>query len=232
MPQQPVAIVFDVNETLSDMSPMAERFADIGMSALTAKVWFASVLRDGFAAGMTGRQEQFAVLAAENLKSLLGSEQLDRDLDDAVGHVMSGFVTLPVHPDVAPGIQALDEAGIRLMTLSNGSAEVAEQLLARAGIRDRFEQLLSVEEAGAWKPAPGAYQYAGRRAGLELTEMMLVAVHPWDIDGAVRAGMRTAWLERGALGYPGFAAEPELSSSSLTELARELAGDGDGSPVR
>ncbi len=29
-PRRPELIVFDVNETLSDMSPMAQRFADVG----------------------------------------------------------------------------------------------------------------------------------------------------------------------------------------------------------
>jgi len=219
----PQAIVFDVNETLSDMSPMTDRFAEVGAPPL-AQTWFASVLRDGFAATVTGRQERFAVLATENLRVLLTGQDLDRDVTDAVEHIMAGFMSLPLHDDVVPGVRALHAAGIRLCTLTNGSVEVAEQLLERAGIRDRFEALLSVEQAEAWKPARVAYEYAVVQCCLDLSDVMLVAVHPWDIDGAARAGMQTAWLRREGREYPSFAAHPDHTVESVTDLADLLAG--------
>ncbi len=55
MQPRPSVIVFDVNETLSDMAPLAARFADVGAPDLLAKVWFASVLRDGFALAAADR---------------------------------------------------------------------------------------------------------------------------------------------------------------------------------
>ncbi len=64
--------------------------------------------------------------------------------------------------------------------MSNGSASVAEQLLDGAGIGDKFERLLSVEEAGVWKPAAGAYAYALAECDVDPMDAMLVAVHPWD----------------------------------------------------
>jgi 2-haloacid dehalogenase len=215
----PRAIVFDVNETLSDMSPMADRFAEVGAPEQLAKLWFASILRDGFAVTVAERQEQFSTLARENLRVLLGPVGLDRDQESAIEHVMSGFLSLPLHPDVVPAVHALSDAGHRLMTLTNGSVQVAETLLDRAGIRTKFEQLLSVEEAGVWKPARAAYQYAARCAGLDLSDMLLVAAHPWDIDGAAGAGMRTAWVNRSDGAYPGFAAGPDLTVTSLADLA-------------
>jgi 2-haloacid dehalogenase len=63
-----------------------------------------------------------------------------------------------VHPDVPDGIHALRAAGRRQVTLTNGSTQVYERLLIDAGIRDEFEALLSVEDAGIWKPARGAYE--------------------------------------------------------------------------
>lgn len=91
---------------------------------------------------------------------------------------MSGFLELPVHSDVPDGMRALSAPGTRLVTLSNSSTEVAERLFAAAGIRDHFERLLSVEDAGMWKPAPGAYAYAAPTCSADPATMMLVAVHP------------------------------------------------------
>lgn len=70
----------------------------------------------------------FAEIGREALRSHLQGRGLDRELDDAVEHVMSGFLGLGLHPDVAPGVRALRAAGLRLLTLSNGAGSVAEQL--------------------------------------------------------------------------------------------------------
>ena len=52
---------------------------------------------------------------------------------------------------------------------------------------------------------------------------MLVAVHPWDIDGAARAGLRTGWVDRsGRDAYPTHLRAPELRAPSLAELAGDL----------
>jgi 2-haloacid dehalogenase len=219
----PSVIVFDVNETLSDMSPMAARFADVGAPEQLAKLWFATLLRDGFALTAAGASRPFAEVGADALRTVLHGVDLDRDLDAAVEHVMSGFGELGVHPDVPDGIRALRASGRRLVTLTNGSTQVSERLLTDAGIRDQFETLLSVEDAGAWKPARTAYEYAARTCGTDPAEMLLVAVHPWDIDGAARAGLATAWIDRTGTPYPQSVTPPSLRVGGVTDLAATLA---------
>jgi 2-haloacid dehalogenase len=215
-------IVFDVNETLSDMSPMAQRFADVGAPAHLAKLWFAGLLRDGFALTAAGASRPFAELGVDALRTLLKDVDLDRDLDTAVDHVMSGFSELAVHPDVPDGIRALRASGRRLVTLTNGSTQVSERLLTGAGIRDQFEALLSVEDAGAWKPDRVAYEYAARTCGTDPADMLLVAVHPWDIDGAARASLATAWIDRTGTPYPQSFTSPSLRATGMTDLAGQL----------
>ena len=134
-PRRPDLVVFDVNETLSDMSPLAVGFEEVGAPSLLAKTWFAELLRDGFALTVCGVAEPFARLATESLRLKLASQDLDRDLDEAVEHVLSGFAGLSLHPDVAEGLHALADLGVRLITLSNGSAQVAQTLLENAGVR-------------------------------------------------------------------------------------------------
>jgi 2-haloacid dehalogenase len=219
----PEVVVFDVNETLSDLAPMGRRFADVGAPELAAKWWFASLLRDGFALTAAGGFEQFSSLGEGTLRTVLSGLPLDRAMDAAVAHIMEGFTGLAVHPDVVEGVRALRAGGRRLVTLSNGSADVADRLLSGAGIRDEFEQLLSVESPQVWKPSPGAYRYAAGACDVPLERMMLVAVHPWDIDGAARAGMRTAWIDRTAAPYPAYFRKPEVTVAALPELAERLA---------
>ena len=79
-----------------------------------------------------------------------------------------------------------------------------------------------MEDAPAWKPAYGAYEYVARTCGVELGEMVLVAVHPWEIDVAARAGMTTAWINRTDTSYPDCFTRPTVTVTDLTELAERL----------
>ena len=119
---KPSLVVLDVNETLSDTAPLAARFTDLGLPAHIADLWFASVLREGFALTALGAAQPFAEVARGVLSQLL-PDDLDAAFDDAVEHVLSAFSSLDVHPDVVPGLQAMAAAGLRVVTLSNGSVD-------------------------------------------------------------------------------------------------------------
>ena len=219
----PDLIVLDVNETLSDQGPLGDRFVDLGADRGLAATWFAGVLRDGFALGVHGRSARFADVGAALLPGLLPPQADD---EAAARHVLAGFTSLAVHDDVVPGLRALAELGVRLVTLSNGSVDVAEGLLERAGVRDLVEAVLSVEDAGVWKPGLAAYEHALRSSEVPAERAMLVAVHPWDLDGARAAGLRTAWLDRTSVPYPDHFARAELEVASLDDLASRLREEG------
>ncbi|MDQ0147776.1 haloacid dehalogenase type II [Pseudarthrobacter niigatensis] len=221
---KPSVIVFDVNETLSDMSPMARRFVDVGAPAHMAQLWFATLLRDGFALTAAGDNSAFAGIGAEVLHGLFTGMELNRNVESAVQHIMAGFAGLGLHPDVVGGVKALHSAGHRLVTLTNGSTQVAEKLFTDAGIRDNFDKLLSVEDAPLWKPGKSSYDYAATICGTSPGQMLLVAVHPWDIHGASRAGLATAWINRSGTPYPNYFQAPNHVLAALPDLAPALAG--------
>ncbi|HET7399898.1 MAG TPA: haloacid dehalogenase type II [Intrasporangium sp.] len=220
MPSLPRLLIFDVNETLSDLAGVADRFEAAGVPRQLASTWFAGVLRDGFALTVTGDRPRFADLAASSLTALLRGV-----VDDPASvrdDLLRGFTEVDVHPDVVEGVRDLQRLGIRLVTLSNGARSVAEGLLARSGVDGCFDRLLSVEEAPAWKPAAAAYEHALTECDVPAAEAMLVAVHPWDIHGATRAGLRTAWVNRSGADYPETFAAPDLEATSIVDLAAQL----------
>ena len=216
----PAVLLFDVNETLSDLTPLRDTFAKFGVPDGTADTWFAATLRDGFALTVTGTKPSFTDLATDVARGLLAPHV--HDADAAVEEVVSGFRNLSVHDDVVEGIDDLHTLHVRLVTLSNGAASVADELLARAGIRDRFERLLSVDDAPGWKPAADAYRYAADACGVPIEDCMLAASHPWDLHGARRAGMRTAWVNRADRPYPRVFDQPDLEAESMVDLAAQL----------
>ena len=194
----------------------------MGAPGHLAATWFAQVLRDGFALTATGDSAPFATIAAALLDVALDGVALTRPDAEAKKHLLDGFAEIGLHPDVAPGLAALSSAGHRLVTLTNGATAPAAALLAAAGVDGLVERQLSVEDAPAWKPGAGSYRWAAERCGVEPAGMMLVAVHPWDMHGADRAGLRTAWVNRAGRAYPSYFVPPELEVSSVTALAGRL----------
>jgi 2-haloacid dehalogenase len=221
-PTRPRVVLLDVNETLSDLSPLHAAFESVGLPGHDAESWFAGVLRDGFALALVGRNATFAELAANNLGSRLVLAGVPEP-EPAVDAVMRTFSRLRPHPDVAPGLLGLADLGCRVVTLSNGSTDVARSLLRGTAAEPAVHDYLSVEDAPRWKPAPEAYQYALDRCGVAPQEAMLVAVHPWDLAGARSAGLRTAWINRSGSPYPGHFPPADVEATSFTDLAGRLA---------
>ncbi|MBG6190896.1 2-haloacid dehalogenase [Arthrobacter sp. CAN_A212] len=221
MSTNPSALIFDVNETLSDLAPLQSTFIDAGLASDLPRPWFAELLRDGFALTASGSNPLFADLASDSFHRLLMQNLGPADYREHIDHLLTAFRNLPLHADVAPGVEALS-AITQLVTLSNGAAAVAESLLTRGGIRDRFSRLLSVQDAQLWKPARPAYEYAAQETGHAPEDLMLVAVHPWDIHGANAAGVQTAWINRSAAAYPSYFSPPDVVARDLVDLAKIL----------
>ncbi|MEX2173798.1 MAG: haloacid dehalogenase type II [Pirellulaceae bacterium] len=130
--------------------------------------------------------------------------------------------SLPPHPEVAPALERLRDANYRLITLTNSSdAAVADQL-KNAGLDKLFELALSVEGVGLYKPHAHVYRWAAHRVGADVSECLLVAAHGWDVAGATWAGMRAAFVGRpGQRQFP-LGPTPELTVSTLKDLAEKL----------
>ncbi|MFC4536452.1 haloacid dehalogenase type II [Sphaerisporangium dianthi] len=218
---RPHVVIFDVNETLIDMEPLRGRFEEIGLPGEAMSTWFAGVLRDGFALTAAGAYADFASIAADVLRDLLAGS--DSGTDASVGHVLGAFAELRVHPDIPGGMRLLRESGIRLFTMTNGAAAMTGSILAREGLLDLVEATLDVSGPRVWKPARGAYHYAVGKAGVRPDQAALVAVHPWDVDGAQRAGLTGAWLDRRGVPYPKVMTAPHVSAPDLVALAAQWA---------
>lgn len=203
LPRPVGVVVFDVNETLSDLEPLRALLVGGGAPSHLLETWFAGTLRDGFALAAVGGAAPFRQVGTDVLLGLLaGFPDLAMAPQDLAAHLLDGFTELDVHPDVVAGLRLLREAGVRLATLTNGAASVSQALLDRAGVSDLFERQLTVEDAGHWKPHPAAYAWAAEQCGAAPREMLMVAVHPWDLHGAATAGMLTGWVNRNQTPYP------------------------------
>jgi 2-haloacid dehalogenase len=152
---------------------------------------------------------------------MLAGAARNRPDGDAVDYILAGIAELSVHPDVRERVRILRQHGLRLITLTNGSASVADRLLATAGIRGEFERLLSAEDAGAWKPVRAAYTHAARACSAGIDNMLLVTVHPGDIHGAP-GGHAHRLHQQAASALPRLLRRPSLHAPDLLALAEQI----------
>ncbi len=214
-------LVLDVNETLFSLEPVAQRLAEIGLEG-RLELWFARVLRDGFAAAASGSHAAFHDLAHHHLRLLLGT---DDEVDgDAVEHVTGGFEEVVAHEDVAPALRRARDAGLKIVTLTNGAAEITRAFLERAGMTDLVDELFEADTVRAWKPRAEPYRHVSERTGVPASAAALVAVHPWDVHGAVRAGLQGGWVDRDGGPYPPYFERPHAQGPTLTAVVDALLG--------
>ncbi|MCI0655904.1 MAG: haloacid dehalogenase type II, partial [Acidobacteria bacterium] len=219
MRYRPAVVAFDVVETLFSLETLGDRLKQAGLPAHALETWFARFLRDAFAVDAAGVYRGFRDVASGTLEVLLEDHRLERS---AVDPILKGLSELKPHPDVRPGMEALRDAGIRMVALTNGGAENTRILFSKANLDGMIERVISIDEVRRWKPAREVYQHAAKVAGNPPEDLAMVATHPWDTQGAGRAGLTTGWLMRGAKTFPPFMDPPDVKGATLADVAREL----------
>lgn len=219
MSHSPQAIAFDVVETLFSLDPMRKRLCDLGLSGETLKLFFAKLLRNGFALDASGTFTPFGEVARATLEGMLSAKDIAID-DSRIEHALAGFAELPAHPDVAPAFQYLRENGIPIFALTNGSAKNTRRLLEQAGLLEHGEQIISIDEVRRWKPRREVYLHAADVAGVSPGQLALVAAHAWDIHGASQAGLMTGWVSRLEKRFDPSMNPPDVDADTLDETCR------------
>jgi 2-haloacid dehalogenase len=214
-------IFFDVNETLTDFSSLVPSFARLGLSHSEMELWFSRVLRDGFALATANDSASFAEIGRASLAMLIAEKEIDasKEMQEAV---LDNLSALPPHNDVEKCFRSLKSAGIQISTFSNGSATNALTLLDGMKCTNLVSNILTVQGHSLWKPHQSAYLYALEAAGVSAAESALVAVHPWDIHGAQRAGLAGIWVNRQGSKYPPFFEKPTFEVASLEKITEVI----------
>lgn len=212
--RRPSVVAFDVIETLFSLAPVAEELAqlDVGLD-----LFFARVLRDGFALAASGTHRPFGEVAASVLTALAPHASTA-----AADEVLAAFRRLPAHPDAGPGLRLLVEADVTVVALTNGSADTTTALLEQSGLDRYIARVVGVEEAGAWKPTTTPYRHVVELLDRAPDDVGFVAVHAWDIHGASRAGLVTGWCSRLEHRYSRIFDPPDVSADDLEGVAAAL----------
>jgi putative hydrolase of the HAD superfamily len=140
---------------------------------------------------------------AEELRKALAVPGLDHV---TVRRAMLGSLEFAAYPDVLPALRELRDRGLTLVVASNWDCSLPEWL-ARAGILELVEGVVTSAEVGAAKPSPRVFERALAVAGVGAEEALHVGDKvDNDVEGAAAAGVRGVLLQREGDPPPGIEA--------------------------
>jgi 2-haloacid dehalogenase len=212
------ACVFDAYGTLFDFASAARGCRDLigdQTDRLTA-LWRDKQLQYTWLRAIQGRHADFWQVTGDALDYSL--ETLDLDNPALRERLMLLYLTLEPFPEVPAVLKQLKDAGMRTAVLSNGSPEMLAPLVTAAKLNPVLDAVLSVEDAGVYKPHAKVYQLAVDRLGVPASAIAFQSSNAWDAYAAKAFGMQVVWCNRYGQRPERLPGTPDREIKSLSEL--------------
>lgn len=206
------AYVFDAYGTLFDVhSAAAGNAAAIGPQwDRLSELWRSKQLEYSWVESLIGRHPDFWELTERALDHAMAAAGVPGG--ELRAALLDSYRTPTAYPEVPDVLAALKNRGARVAILSNGTPQMLADAVQAAGIGDLLDAVISVEEAGIYKPDRRVYELVGKHLGLPPAGVSFQSSNAWDAAGADAFGFRVVWVNRA--GRP-----REYAGNALTEVS-------------
>ena len=212
------ACVFDAYGTLFDFASAARSCRDeLGENAdkLTA-LWRDKQLQYTWLRAVQNLHADFWQVTGDGLDFAL--ETLGIQKPALRERLMNLYLTLEPFPEVPDVLKRLKAAGMRTAILSNGSPKMLAAVVSASKLDPILDAVLSVEEAGVFKPHASVYQLAVDRLGVPANAISFQSSNAWDAYAAKAFGMQVVWCNRYGQRPERLPGTPDREIKSLAQL--------------
>lgn len=209
------AVVFDAYGTLFDVAGPSRALLGERAEAVS-QLWRRKQLEYSWLRSLMGRHADFAQVTAEALAYAM--ENLGFADEVLARKLLAAYRELPAYDDAKPVLGKLRAKGLKLAILSNGSPEMLAPMVEAASLTGSLDWVLSVEDAGIFKPHPSVYALARDKLALAPADIGFVSANGWDAAGASSFGFAVAWLNRRHEPVERLPGKPSVQLGSLAEL--------------
>jgi 2-haloacid dehalogenase len=144
--------------------------------------------------------------------------------DTDIKSIAGQYEKLRAYPEVVAAMKSLKSQGLVLKIVANPTVKFITDHSRYAGTLPYLDEIISnSEEVNAYKPSPKVYQLGIERAGCPKEDILWVTGHFWEIVGAVRQGLKCAWINRARHPALQIGVTPTYTVGNLQELADALA---------
>ena len=213
-------LAFDVYGTLIDTDGVVSVLQKLigGKAKQFSHTWREKQLEYSFRRGLMKNYENFSVCTRDALNYTCAFYEINLTKEQK-NILLESYRTLPAFKDVEDSLAKLKEKNYRLFAFSNGSADAVETLLVAAGIRDYFLGVVSADDIKSFKPNPAVYHHFLQESKACGNDSWLISSNPFDVIGAISAGMCAAWVQRSKNAiFDPWGIEPTLTVENLGEL--------------
>lgn len=214
-------ILFDINETVLNLNHLKPKFTDAFGDESVMALWFSTLLHSSTVCAVTGLKADFSSLAGDILDNIAARKSVTLT-DQTRDNILSTFAGLKPHDDIKPALSLLHDHGYQTIAFSNSSLALIKKQIENAGLNDYFDQVLSVEETGSFKPDPKVYHYVADLLKQPIEQLRLVATHDWDTHGAMSAGMMAAYIDRSSAPYHPQYLKPSIVEKEMTQVVKQI----------
>jgi 2-haloacid dehalogenase len=220
-------VIFDPNSVVPEVEKV---FPGKGLDF--TKAWRAKLFEYSFLRSITKNHESFFKVTEDALLYTLASMKFEANQHQKQ-QLLNAFLALKPWPDAVEGLKKLKASGVKIIALSNLSNMMLESNANHAGIADLFDELVSTEVNGTYKPQPEAYALGIQHLGLKKEEIVFAAFGGWDAYGAKRFGYPTYWVNRFDLPTDRLGIQADKTSNNFQGLLDFVLGVGNnGGNVR
>lgn len=221
------AVLFDAYGTLLDVDAAAAQLAGSGQfPVLTecwpelAAIWRTRQLNYTWLRSLSHSYQPFWQVTCDALDYAMEALSLsDPDMREAL---LQLYRELAAYEDAIIALDAVAEKGLPAAVLSNGNHDMLKIAFTAAGLMDRLDALLSVEDVGIFKPAPEVYQLGTRRYNARPDEILFVSSNGWDACAAGQFGFHTIWANRAQMPVERLPNPPDHIVTDLRGVAQFL----------
>ena len=211
-------VIFDPNSVV----PEVER-AFPGKGVEFTKAWRSKQFEYSFLRSITNDHEDFFQVTGDALDYT--AEQMHLELtSETRARLLNAYLALTPWPDAIAALKKLRAAGVRIITLANFSPTMLRANTDNAGITNLFDELLSTEVNGTFKPDPRAYELGMKKLHLRKDEIVFAAFGGWDAYGAKRFGYATVWVNRFNLPTEKLGTAADRTSTNMDGLVEFVLG--------
>ena len=211
------AIIFDAYGTLFDVNSAAEKckeklgdkwegFANYWRTTQLEYTWLRSLMR---------RHKDFWQITEDSLDKSMNFYNIDNSMRS---ELLNLYKVLSPFTEVRDTLKKLKQSNYKLAILSNGTPDLLNELVVSNQLKDIFDDIFSVEEAGIFKPDSKVYDLPINKYNIEKNEVLFLSANTWDVSGAGNYGYNTVWVNRNNNIFDKLDFEPNKQISNLSEL--------------
>jgi len=212
------ACVFDAYGTLFDFTAAARGCRDVlgdDIDRFTA-LWRDKQLQYTWLRAIQGRHADFWQVTLDALDFTLETMRIENA--KLRERLMQLYLTLDAFPEVPDVLNDLRNTGLKLAILSNGTPNMLNAAVKGAKLEKFFDAILSVEDAGVYKPHAKVYQLAVDCLRIPASAISFQSSNSWDAYAASAFGMQVVWCNRYGQRRERLPGNPDREIKSLIEL--------------